>query len=170
MVLLNLKDIKINFQTNKLTKKDHLNKIFELKDQYWEYGLSSQRKWHNKNIKSSDTNFFVTSKNKTLFYLLSRKIKCEINNKKFNFNTLDFVCIDKSLIGKKISNIFVEFFFILNNKDQYIITCNKKLCKYYSKFDFRKINKTLTNYKGQQIVMIKGYKNKIKNIKINYLL
>ena len=102
--------------------------------------------------------------------MLSRKIKCEINDKKFNYNTLDFVCIDKSLIGKKISKIFVELFFILNNKNYYIITCNEKLLKYYSKFDFRKINKTVSNYKGQQIVMINGYQNKIKNIKINYLL
>ena len=168
---LSLKNIKIKLISEKRLDSNQRRKIIFLKKQYWKYSLNSHLEWHLSNIKKNDKHFLVFSNNKLIFYLMSRRVKCKVNNANINLNTLDFICVDKTLRGKKISDKFIHLFFLMINSDNFILTCKKSLVTYYKQFGFKSINKKIDFYykSKEQRIMIKGLSENINFLSCNYL-
>ena len=109
-------DDKIIFRsivTKKLSKKE-IKKICSLKDKQWRFGIKSQIKWFEDNVKKNDYHNLFYVKSKLVGYTLLRKRTCLIGNlnKKDKYILFDTMVIDKSYRKKKLSNLLMNF----NNK------------------------------------------------------
>ena len=105
-------------KTHQLSDKE-IYEICLLKDTHWKFGLKSQIKWFNENIKSSDIHNTLTINKKLVGYTLlrNRKVKTNLIS---NYLLFDTLIIKKEFRNKRLSNLLMDF----NNK---IIKKNKKI-------------------------------------------
>ena len=57
---------------NKINKKK-VDSLCKLKNTFWKFGISSNKKWFYKNVKANDLNLFLTKNGSLIGYTLLRK-------------------------------------------------------------------------------------------------
>ena len=132
--------------SKKLIKKE-IKEICLLKDQHWKFGLNSQLRWFENNVKKKDINNLLYIKSKLIGYTLLRKRTCKIDNleKKTNYLLFDTLIIDKNFRNIKLSNLLMNF----NNliiKDTGLfsfLVCENKLVNFYTKNEWKKLNRKI---------------------------
>ena len=111
--LIDNKIILKSIVTKKLSKKE-IKKICSLKNKQWRFGIKSQIKWFEDNVKKNDYHNLLYVKSKLIGYTLLRKRTYLIGNlnKKNGYILFDAMVIDKSYRKKKLSSLLMNF----NNK------------------------------------------------------
>jgi hypothetical protein len=129
--------------SNKLTNNE-IEKICFLKDKQWKFGIKSQIKWFECNIKRYDIHNLLYIKSKLIGYTLLRKRTCEIKNlnKKNKYLLFDTLIIDKKYRGNKLSNLLMNFNNATIKHLGYFsfLICNDKLVNFYKKNKWKKLN------------------------------
>ena len=97
--------------SSKKLKKKQVKEICILKDKEWKYGIKSQTKWFEDNVKKNDLHNLLYIKNKLIGYTLLRKRTYKINNSisKKNYLLFDTLIIDKNYRKKKYSSVLMNF-------------------------------------------------------------
>ena len=154
----------ISLKTNKLRKID-LDKIIELKEFFWKFGKISQKNWINKNISKKDTHNLLFKKKILVGYTCLRIKQLVMNKKKINFLLFDTIIIHPNYRNKGLSKLLMKKnnFIIKKKKLASILTCSKKLEKFYEKFNWKKENKKKFNFIGFNLK-----KNLIFSFNINF--
>ena len=95
--LIDNKIILRSIVTKKLSKKE-IKKICSLKNKQWRFGIKSQIKWFEDNIKKNDYHNLLYIRSKLIGYTLLRKRTYLIGNlnKKNEYILFDAMVIDKS--------------------------------------------------------------------------
>lgn len=127
---------------HKKLKSDELEKICLLKDQHWAHGLSSQMDWINSQFLDEDLHVMKFIDEHLVAYVGINKIKCNIDNKDYEFYGIGNVCVDKSFQGKGYGVEIMEFIgsYLDEEHKKGILLCHKKLCNFYSKVGWNKMN------------------------------
>lgn len=129
--------------SSKLTNNE-IKQICLLKDKQWKFGIKSQLKWFNKNIKKFDLHNLFYIKSKLVGYTLLRKRTCKIENLKKNIHYLlfDTLVIDKKYKDMKLSNLLMSFnnsIIKLSGFSSFLI-CSNELVGFYKKNNWSKLN------------------------------
>ncbi len=66
---------------NKINKKK-VDSLCKLKNTFWKFGISANKKWFYKNVKANDLNLFLTKNGSLIGYTLLRKRTYKQNKKK----------------------------------------------------------------------------------------
>ena len=130
--------------TSKLSNNE-IKQICSLKDQQWKFGINSQLKWFENNVKKFDLHNLFYIKSKLVGYTLLRKRTYKIKNLKNNNHYLlfDTLVIDKKFRGMKFSNLLMSFnneIIKLSGFSSFLI-CRNKLIDFYKKNNWNKLNK-----------------------------
>ena len=132
-------------KTHQLSDKE-IYEICLLKDTHWKFGLKSQIKWFNENIKSSDIHNTLTINKKLVGYTLlrNRKVKTNLIS---NYLLFDTLIIKKEFRNKRLSNLLMDFNnkIIKKNKKISFLMCSDDLVNFYKKSNWTKINKNTFN-------------------------
>ena len=132
--------------SKKLIKKE-IKEICLLKDQHWKFGLNSQLRWFENNVKKKDINNLLYIKSKLIGYTLLRKRSCKIDNleKKTNYLLFDTLIIDKNFRNIKLSNLLMNFNnFIIKDTGLFsFLVCENKLVDFYKKNEWKKLNRKI---------------------------
>ena len=129
--------------TSKLSNNE-IKQICSLKDQQWKFGINSQLKWFENNVKKFDLHNLFYIKSKLVGYTLLRKRTYKIKNLKNNNHYLlfDTLVIDKKFRGMKLSNLLMSFnntIIKLSGFSSFLI-CGSKLKDFYKKYNWNKLN------------------------------
>jgi hypothetical protein len=131
----------LNLKTSYLNK-NIINDILKLKDTHWKKGLTSQKKYFNKNINKNDHHILMYYKNIFVGYVLLRNKKCKFKRKSTQYYHFDTFIVKKNFRKLKLSNFLMDFIknFISFKKSLSILFCEVKVVKYYQKFGWKKID------------------------------
>ena len=168
---LNFKSLK----THQLKKND-IQDICKLKKTFWKFSLKNQIYWFNTNIKQNDIHNCLYINKKLIGYTVLRKgyyiLKKKNFNLKKNFLLFETLIIDKKYRDLSIGRLLMNFNnMIINKYDQpSFLICKSKLIKFYSKFDWVKINKKdfKTEYKSFNCNGMTYKLNILKNTKLYF--
>lgn len=133
----------INLKTSDLNKF-LVNEILKLKNSHWKKGLASQKKHFIRNVYKNDNHLLLYLNKNLCGYVLLRKRKCIYKKIALSYLHFDTFIIRKNFRNKKLALILMNFTnnIIKFNKTISILYCDKKLIKFYKKFNWR-----LANYK-----------------------
>ena len=166
--MITLKSVKTKYLT-----KIIILKICELKNSHWKKGINSQINFFKKNCKPNDVNNLLYFNKNLIGYTLLRKRKFYENFKIKNYFYFDTLIINKRFRDLRLSvflMIFNNYIIKRNNFNSFLI-CEKKLIKFYKKFNWKLENKKkikINNLKKNKNVMSYNYKKKIsKKILLN---
>jgi len=125
-------------KTNRLDASK-LKKILAIKNSFWKFGLSSQRKWFKQNVRSFDYNFLLYLGKKMIGYTLLRKRKYIIKSNENSFFLLDTIIIDKKYRSSRYGSKLIKGInnFILKKKLISILYCKKNIVNFYTKNNWR---------------------------------
>ena len=130
-------------------KKNEIKEICLLKDKQWKFGLKSQIKWFDHNIKKNDIHNLLYIKTKLIGYTLLRKrsYKTGYINKEKKYLLFDTLIIEKKYRKKQYSNLLMKFNNkIIEQKGLFsFLICKKELVNFYKKNDWKKLNKKSIN-------------------------
>ena len=150
-------------------KKSLISEICKLKNTEWQYGISSNLKWFNNNINNSDNHFLLFRSKILIGYVVLRERNFFIRKVKKNYFFFDTLIIKKKFRNKNYSSLILDSCnkFIKKKKKPALLFCFKKMEKFYSKFNWEKINKKnykILDYKTSKTGMIFNLKthNKLK--------
>ena len=131
----------ISKKTSELTKKE-IQLITNLKKQKWNYGILTQLKWFKKNIKKNDIHNLLKINKKLIGYTALRICRVDHSDYK-NYLLFDTLVIDKKEREKKYAELLMYFNnkIIKKKKKISFLICSKYMLKFYSKYDWKKINK-----------------------------
>lgn len=134
--------------------KSIINQILNLKDSYWKFGIKSQRQFFLKNIKKKDIHNLLFINSRLVGYTLLKNMQIKQNDNLINYLHFDTFIIDKKYRSMNYSPKLMQFnnSIIKKKKSFSILLCENDMLKYYSKFNWLKINKRL-------IISIKKKKN-----------
>jgi hypothetical protein len=134
--------------------KSIINQILNLKDSYWKFGIKSQRQFFLNNIKKEDIHNLLFINRRLVGYTLLKNMKIKQSDKLINYLHFDTFIIDKKYRSMNYSPKLMQFnnSIIKKKKSFSILLCENNMLKYYSKFNWLKINKKL-------IISIKKKKN-----------
>ena len=147
-----------------------INKICELKNSYWHFGLKSNKNWFKKNVYKNDIHLLMfKDKNKTILvgYTLLRKRKYFANNRFGYYFYLDTIIIDKAFRGKKIGQLMMKQnnITIKKNKIPAFLICNKRLINFYKLNKWKIIKKNYFKLSDHKIKNKYGMVFNFKKIK-----
>ncbi len=139
--------IKLSIVKNMKNFSD-IKQICKLKDEVWNYGITSQIKWFKKIVTPRDIHLLLKIDKKIIGYLLLRERKFyfkTIKNKNGNYYLFDSFIIKKEFRKKGYSNkLMIAAKKIIKDKNYFsLLTAPKKNVKYYLKNGWkitRKIN------------------------------
>lgn len=125
----------ISCETNKLTKKNILE-ILKLKDTYWRYGISEQKKFFKKKINKNDIHNLLYIKSDLKGYTCLRKKKYLFKSKKFHFFLFDTLVINKKVRSSGYGSKLMKFNNQIINKHKLLafLICKNKVKPFYKKF------------------------------------
>ncbi len=133
----------ISLKSSNLSPKQVIS-ICKLKNQYWKFGLRSQKLWFKRNVKNHDVHNLVYSKSKLVGYTLLRIRKRKISSikKLIKYLLFDTLIIDKKFRKKKISELLMKFNNSVIKKKKLIsfLICQKKMINFYKKYGWVKLN------------------------------
>ncbi len=154
---------------SKKLKKKEVKEICLLKDKQWKYGLKSQIKWYNKNVKNNDIHnlLYINSKIVGYTFLRKRSYTNFSGRKKKKYLLFDTLIIDKKYRNKKLSNILMEFNNkIIKQKGLFsFLICNYELVDFYKKNNWKKLNKKSINLMDHSYISHGMIYNNKKNYK-----
>jgi len=137
--VFNLKSI----VSSKLNNNE-IKQICLLKDKQWKYGIKSQLKWFNNNIKKFDLHNLFYIKSKLVGYTLLRKKTGKIENlkKKTHYLLFDTLIIDKKYRGMKLSDLLMSFNNTIIKQSGFLsfLICSNDLVGFYKKNNWTKLN------------------------------
>ena len=139
-------------------KKQQILKILNLKDTHWNFGITSQKSWFDKNVKKNDIhNILYNNYNQIIGYTLLRNKKILYLNKKKNFLLFDTLIVNRKLRMSGIGSMLMDFnnLVIKKKKTNAVLVCEKKLVSFYKKFGWVLLKKNKITF---------PYKNRNKNI------
>lgn len=150
-----------SLKTSQINRKI-LHKILKLKDKTWKFGLRSQKIYFNKNIKKNDIHNLLFLKSELIGYTLLKKINFLNKKKKQRILYLDTMVIKKEYRKKKIASLLMNFNnqIIVNYGYFCVLSCDRKLVKFYKKFKWSQINLKKTNLQKIKPNLIKMCINK----------
>ena len=131
--------------TNKLKKNDIQN-ICKLKNSHWKYGIKSQLKWFQMNMKDKDIHNLAYMKRKLVGYVSLRKRSFFYNKKKYTYLYFDTLIVSKKHrrlnIGHNLLNLTVKV--IMKSKLHSMLICKKKIVSFYKKYKWKKVTQKKT--------------------------
>jgi hypothetical protein len=132
---------KKTFQLDKST----INQILNLKDGYWKFGIKSQRQFFLNNVKKNDIHNLLFINNRLVGYTLLKNMKIKQSDKLINYLHFDTFIINEKYRSMNYSPKLMQFNnnIIKKKKIFSILLCENNMLKYYSKFNWVKINKRL---------------------------
>lgn len=134
---------------SKKLKKREIKEICLLKDSQWKFGLKSQIKWYNSNVKVHDIHNLLYIRSKIIGYTLLRKRSYKIGRTKREKKYLlfDTLIINQKYRRNKYSDLLMKFNNnIIKKKGLFsFLICKKKLVNFYMKNDWKKLNKKSIN-------------------------
>jgi dTDP-4-amino-4,6-dideoxygalactose transaminase len=100
--------------------------LIELKKQFWNYDIESQKKWIKENVKDNDRHILLYKENVLIGYGLIMERSCKI---------IDGIIIDEKYRGKGYGGILLKNIMgkIRNNG---FLLCEEQNVKYYEKYDW----------------------------------
>tara|TARA_B100001057_G_scaffold472854_1_gene536580 strand:- start:406 stop:942 length:537 start_codon:yes stop_codon:yes gene_type:complete len=154
------------------------NDICRLKDKFWKFGLSSQKKWLKKNVKEEDVHNCIFANKKLVGYTLIRRRKALYQKKTISYYLIDTVTVIQNLRGQQIGKVLMELNTSLSKKNKKIsfLLCKKKLIYFYRKCGWKKLKKQkfLVNGKKPRLfgMMYNPNKSKIEKTKslLNFMI
>ena len=136
-----MKNIILKSILTKKLKKNEIIAICKLKNTYWKYGMESQLKWFDKNVKANDIHNFIFLKEILVGYVLLRRRKYLLKKIKKNYLYFDSLIILKKyrkiMIGKKLLNFVIKI--IKKSKLHALLICKKKMFNYYNKYSWQRV-------------------------------
>lgn len=161
-----------------LSKNDILN-ICKLKNQYWQYGLSENINWFERNINKKDIHNLFFIKKELVGYTLLRKRVAFIKNKKLkskiNYLYFDTLIIKKKFRKRNYSKILMDFNsnIIIRKRLHSFLICLNRSINYYKKFNWTKLGKKefqLMDHKSSKNGMTFNKKFELKKNKVLYYI
>ena len=130
---------------SKELSKLQIKNICLLKESNWKFGIKSQLKWFNSNVKKDDFHNLFYNKSVLVGYtcLKERTFENFRTNRKKKYLLFDSFIINKKYRGEGLSAL-------LMNYNNYIISklglfsfliCEDKLVEFYKKYNWKKLNK-----------------------------
>ena len=113
----------ISCETNKLSKKNILE-ILKLKDTYWRYGISEQKKFFQKKINKNDIHNLLYIKRVLKGYTCLRKKKYSYKSKKIHFFIFDTLVINKKVRSSGYGGKLMKFNNQIINKHKLLAFLN----------------------------------------------
>ena len=136
-----MKDLILKSILTKKLKKNEIIAICKLKNTYWKYGMESQLKWFDKNVKANDIHNFIFLKEILVGYVLLRRRKYLLKKIRKNYLYFDSLIILKKyrkiMIGKKLLNFVIKI--IKKSKLHSLLICKKKMFNYYNKYSWQRV-------------------------------
>jgi len=128
---------------NKINKKK-VDSLCKLKNTFWKFGISSNKKWFYKNVKANDLNLFLTKNGSLIGYTLLRKRTYKQNKKKKYFFYLDTIITSKKLRNKGFGQLLLAYnnFVIKKNSLIGFLLCSTKNIDFYRKMGWKLISKS----------------------------
>jgi predicted acetyltransferase len=111
--------------------------ICSLKNSHWNYGLKEQLYWFDKNINNQDDHNIIMINGKVAGYTCLREKEFLHSNEKYLL--FDTFIIEIQSRGIGLARIMMEYnnIKIRESKKVSILYCNKKLLKFYTKFEWQ---------------------------------
>jgi len=100
--------------------------IIELKMQFWNYDIESQKKWIKENVKDNDKHILLYNENILIGYGLIMERNCKI---------IDGIIIDENYRGKGYGGILLKNI-IEKIRNNGFLLCEEQNVKYYEKYDW----------------------------------
>lgn len=147
------------FIKNELNHKEK-KKIFELKNQFWNFGLKEQKKWFKNNIKKKDIHIFFQNKTKIIAYNCLRFKKVS----KFNFFWLDTIIVDEKLKKSGYGGYLLDINKLISfsKRKPIFLKTSQQTKGFYEKFDFdfiiKKKNFLYFDFNNKKIKLRKFFK------------
>ena len=125
-----------------------LEKILTLKDSIWNFGIKSQKRWFDKNIKDNDIHNILLINNNIIGYtLLANRHFTKFINKQ-PINEKSYILFATLILKKKYRNIsyashMMHFNnkYILSQKKPAFLLCHKKKLNFYKFFGWSRLKK-----------------------------
>ena len=136
----------ISLDTLKLNK-EKIIQISKLKDSQWNFGLKSQIKWIQKNVKKNDIHNLLYIKSKLIGYTLLRRRSFNTSNQfKKKYLLFDTLIIHKDYRNKKLSKLMMVFNNTIIKETGFFsfLICKNDLVSFYKKNGWIKLNKKKT--------------------------
>ena len=132
----------ISIKTKDL-KKNQILSICKLKNTYWRWTITKQFEWFKKTSAKNDINNMLIINKELVGYTLLRKRKASENNKFFFYYYLDSMVLHKKIRKKGFGKILMLFNnkILINLKKHAFLTCTKETVPFYSKHDWKLLNK-----------------------------
>jgi len=163
--------------TLKSVKTKHLTKVIilkicKLKNSHWKKGINSQIKFFKKHCKPNDTNNLLYFNKNLIGYTLLRRRKFYEDSKIKNYFYFDTLIINKKFRDLGISVFLMNFnnYIIKRNNFNSFLVCEKKLIKFYKKFNWKLKDKKkirIDSLKKNKNIMSYNYKKNSKKINLN---
>ena len=161
-----------SIKTSKLSK-NKIKQILILKDSIWNFGIKSQRKWFNDNVKDKDVHNILFIKNKVVGYtLLAKRHFIQYKNKK-PINKKNYILFSTLILKKKYRNFLnasqlMRFNnkYILSKKRPAFLLCHKNKLNFYKLFGWSSLRKksfSTRDHKHSLEAMIYNFKLFKKN-------
>lgn len=163
-------DLLLLSKKKKVLSKKELYEIYKLKNSFWGFGISSQKKWFTKNVKENDINILLKNNNKIIGYALLRARTLKLSKQKLKYLLFDTLIINKSLRKKSLAKLMVNYVNITIKAENKIgiLYCVRSLINYYLSMNWYKLNKKnvyLADHKLDQQPLIHNIGNKFKILK-----
>ena len=167
-----------NFLLKSITTSEistnEIKQICSLKNQHWKFGINSQLRWFENNVKKFDLHNLFYIKSKLVGYTLLRKRTYKIKNLKNNNHYLyfDTLVIDKKFRGMKLSDLLMSFnntIIKLSGFSSFLI-CSNKLIDFYKKNNWNKLNNKSFSVEDHPFYSNGMIFNKKKTKKIFYFI
>ena len=137
---------------SKKLKDREIKEICILKNTEWKFGIKSQLKWFDKNIKKFDIHNLFYIKSTLVGYTALKKKRFKIKNssKKNQFLQFDTLVIKKKYRKFKLSRLLMNFnnLIIIQSGLPSILICEDRFLDFYKKNSWKLINKKMINIVG----------------------
>lgn len=119
-------------KTSELTAKNIID-VFDVKDQRWAYGISSQKKWFKKNINHDDYHILIYFEKKLLAYANLVIMKALINNMPIESFGIGNVCTCASFSNKGFGRLLMTAIntFLKQQEKTGLLLCKNELVTFY---------------------------------------
>ena len=123
--------------------RQEITKIAELKNQHWQYGITSQISWMNENIGNNDVHLVgeqeLEGRVVINAYATLVKLQIKIDEMEYDAIGVGGVCVDRHIqgggVGKQL--ILKANYFIRQHNCIGILLCRDKLIRFYEKCQWK---------------------------------
>jgi len=131
-----INEFRVNYVKNSLIASDMIEKIIELKKQYWNYSSESHKKWIEDNINDDEYHLWIENKGgEILAYLNIVFLKIQFDDNFEEVIGIGNVCVNNKTSGKGIGLLLMQIcnYYINCHEKRATLLCKKKLSSFYQK-------------------------------------